>query len=147
MGNRIWTVTLVSCAAFLLIHARVDAASKSGDIKLPEGFDKAVKVELGDTLKAECHFYINDFFGKKVISPQATIKNPSKKTMYFGYYVAFYDKDKNLLACTSFSGDLAKVEPGKETSVGNIVELPVALLGKVASYQVTLLEDEKEFGK
>ena len=67
--------------------------------------------------------------------------------MYYGYYVAFFDKDKKLIACTSFGGgQMAKLESGKETTIGNVIQLPVQQLKKIAFYQVTILEDEKEFG-
>ncbi|HLW65414.1 MAG TPA: hypothetical protein VKS79_08865 [Gemmataceae bacterium] len=127
--------------------------TKSGEAKLQEAASqdiskKAVKVNLGDKVKAECSYYIiPDFFGAKVISVQAHIKNTANKVMYYGYYVAFFDKDKNLVACSSFSGKFAKLDPGKDTNVGNVLEIPVDQQKKIASYQVTLLEDEKEFGK
>ena len=40
-----------------------------------------------------------------------------------------------------------KLDAGKETNIGNVIQLPVAEIAKIAHYQVTLLEDEKEFGK
>ncbi|HEV3203015.1 MAG TPA: hypothetical protein VGY77_01470 [Gemmataceae bacterium] len=128
--------------------------TKSGDAKLQEigkfqdVSKKALKVSLGDKVKANCSYYINpDFFGKKVISVQANIKNTSNKLMYYGYFVAFFDKDKNMIACSSFSGDIAKLDAGKETNIGNVIQLPADQINKIVSYQVTLLEDEKEFGK
>jgi hypothetical protein len=68
--------------------------------------------------------------------------------MYYGYYVAFFDKDKNLVACSSFGGGkFTKLDPRKETTIGNVIELPSDELKRIVSYQVTVLEDEKEFGK
>jgi hypothetical protein len=130
----------------------VSADTKSGEAKLLEltGFDvakKGLKVSLGGMVKAECNYYIiPDFFGRKVISVGARIKNTAKKPMYYGYYVAFFDRDKKLIATSSYEGKFARLEPGKETNIGNVVGVPRAQLGKIAFYQVTLLEDEKEFG-
>ena len=80
-------------------------------------------------------------------SPNTKIRNTADKTMYYGYYVAFFDKDKKLIATSSFDGSIAKLDAGKETNIGNVIQLPVAEIAKIAHYQVTLLEDEKEFGK
>ena len=143
-------------AAILLLSAAPLAWSetKSGEANLQELKDqdvakKAIKVSLGDKVKAECSYYIiPDFLGKKVVSVGARIKNTSGKLMYYGYYVAFFDKDKKLVACSSFGGSqIAKLDPGKETYIGNVLELPPDQIKRIASYQVTLLEGEKEFGK
>lgn len=147
---------VLNVAAALLLLSGAQPAfpdTKSGEAKLRElklqDADKnALKVSLGIKVKADCSYYINpDFFGKKVISVQARVKNTSDKVMYYGYYVAFFDKGKNLVACSSFGGPIAKLAPGKETFIGNVLELPADRLKEVVSYQVTLLEDEKEFGK
>jgi hypothetical protein len=142
--------------AILLLSSAPQAFpdTKSGEAKLQElkfqdVAKNALKVSLGNKLKADCSYYINpDFLGKKVISVQARIKNATDKVMYYGYYVAFFDKDKDLVACSSFGGgQIAKLDPGKDTYIGNVIELPSDQLKKIVSYQVTLLEDEKEFGK
>jgi len=143
-------------AAILLLAAAPQAWSdtKSGDatlqeLKFEDVAKKAINVKLGDKVKAECSYYINpDFLGKKVISVGARVKNTSDKVMYYGYYVAFFDKDRKLVACSSFGGgQIAKLDPGKETYIGNVLELPPDQIKRIASYQVTLLEGEKEFGK
>jgi hypothetical protein len=124
--------------------------TKSGEAKLQElkardVSAKALKVSLGDKVKADCTYYIMpDFLGKRAVSVQARIKNSAGKPMYFGYYVAFFDKDKNLIA-TSFASK--KLDPGEKIIIGNAIPLPSEQLKRIAFYQVTLLEDEKEFGK
>src|SRR5262249_2073707 len=105
-------------------------------------------VSLGKQVKAECAFHITDFFGKKIISPQAKITNSGKKPLFFAYYVSFLDKDKNLIACTSFvSFGKEGLAPGKDTFIGNVIQVPPAELSKVAFYQVTLYESDKEIGQ
>ena len=142
---------IVLGAALQCFAALACADTKSGEAKLQELkgqeiFDKALKVDLGQKLKTECRYYIiPDFFGRKVVSVGASIKNTSPKLLYFGYHVAFFDKNKNLIAASSY--DKGKLEPGKETNIGNVLELPRSQLGKIAFYQVTVLEDETEFGK
>ena len=142
---------MVFGAALQCFAALACADTKSGEAKLQELkgqeiFAKALKVVLGQKIKTECLYYIiPDFMGRKVVSVGAHIKNTSDKLMYFGYHVAFFDKNKNLIAASSFSND--KLEPGKETEIGNVLELPRSELGKIAFYQVTVLEDETEFGR
>src|SRR5262249_25483289 len=155
MTMRIRLVLIVAAALLLLSSAPPTFPdTKSGEAKLQElkfqdVAKKALKVSLGNKVKADWSYYINpDFFGKKVISVQARIKNTSDKVMYYGYYVAFFDKDKNLVACSSFGGgEFALLDPGKETTIGNGIELPSDQLKRIVAYQVTVLEDEKAFGK
>ncbi len=127
--------------------------TKSGKANLQEEKgqgvpEEALKVSLGDKVKANCTYYIiPDFLGKKVVSVQANIKNTSDKQMYYGYYVAFLDKDKNLVGCSSFAGELAQLEPGGVGNIGSVIRLPNEQIKRIAFYQVSLWEDEKEFGK
>jgi hypothetical protein len=152
MANRVpW---IIAAALLVLLAADARPATKSGAVKLQElksqDIDKkAFKVSVGDRVKADCTYHIiPDFFGQKAISVHARIKNTSAKMLYYGYYVAFLDKDKNLITCSAFGGsEFTKLGPGKETNIGNVVVIPVSQLARIAFYQVTVLEDEKEFGK
>ena len=51
------------------------------------------------------------------------------------------------MACTGISGKLSRLDPGKSMGVANAIVIPTDQLKKIVYYQVTLLEDEKEFGK
>lgn len=143
---------LLAAFALATLPASAIADSKSGKAELQElktgETEKALKVSLGDRVKADCKFFvIPDFFEKKVVSVQARIRNTGDKTLYYGYYVAFFDKDKQLIATSSFGGSIAKLDPGKETNIGNVIQLPPDQIKRIAHYQVTVLEDDKEFGK
>jgi len=59
-------------------------------------------------------------------------------------YIAFFDKEKNLVAC---SGQRITVDAGKQTFVGSVLEIPLEQMNKIASYQVRIYEGEKEIGK
>jgi hypothetical protein len=139
MKNRTLGTLVVWAAAHCCLSSAY-ADTKSGEARLQEltGQDvakKALKVSLGAKVKADCTFYIIP-------------ENTSDMRMYYGYYVAFFDKDKNLIATSAFGGGkLAQLEPGKATNIGNLIELPSAQLQRIAFYQVALLEDAKEFGK
>jgi len=145
MKNRM----LGMCFALAMALCYTSAAypdTKSGEANLQE--KQELNVSLGDKVKANCTYYIvPDFFGKKVVAVQANVKNTSQKQMFYGYYVAFLDKDKNLIGCSSFVGDLAKLEAGEEGYIGSVIQLPNDQIERIAFYQVSLWEDEKEFGK
>jgi hypothetical protein len=130
---------MVLGAALQCFAALACADTKSGEAELQELkgqeiFAKALKVVLGQKLKTECRYYIDpDFLGRKVVSVGANIKNTSDRPMYFGYHVAFFDKNKNLIAASSY--DKGKLEPGKDNDIGNVLELesPVLQLRKIVA--------------
>ena len=147
MNSRI----LPSLAAAVLLTFLCTFASaelKSGPARLaeskfgpPEG---GPAVEMGKTIKLTAKFYISDFFGSKVISAGATVKNTGNAPMFYAFHVAFFDKDHHLLGCTSQNsfGDQG-LKPGEQTQLGSlIVTLPAAELTKVASYQAAFYESE-----
>lgn len=144
----------VAVVLLSLLTAVTRAETKTGSIRLQEATlaeagTKVPKIEVGARVKAVCrYFIISDFFGRKVVSVQAQITNTAARELYYGYYVAFFDKDGELVAASSFAGgQICKLGPGKKTTVGNIIELPVDQMGRISSYQVTVLESDKEFGK
>src|SRR5258708_4396164 len=83
-----------------------------GDIKLiySESMfnENAFKKEFGTVVKATTDWYAGDFFGKETVFAGVTVKNTGTKPMFFHYYVAFFDKDKNLVGASgqgSFGDD------------------------------------------
>jgi hypothetical protein len=143
-------------AVFLLLLSSPPsrAETKEGEAKLLEltGLDvekKGLKIELGDTVKATCICSINpDQFKKRVVQVDAIAKNTADKPMYYGLYVAFFDKDKKLIACCVFGGEaiFSKLDAKGFSSTSKSIELPIALIDKIATYQVSLVTDEKIFG-
>jgi hypothetical protein len=69
--------------------------------------------------------------------------------MHFHYYVAFFDKDGQLLGCTSegtFQGEGLK--PGGDMQYRScLILLPHGTIGKVASYKVAFYESKSLIGK
>jgi hypothetical protein len=131
------------------------AETKAGKAELKEltGFEaeqKGLKIEVGDKVKALCRCTINpSLFGKKVVEVYSNVTNTTDKEMHFGLYVAFFDKERKLVGCTSFGGDavFARLRPKGFSTTTKTIELPLALLQRIDSYQVTLVADDKEFGK
>jgi hypothetical protein len=147
-----------AAAALLLVAGLAQPGrgqTKEGEAKLQEakGLDvdkKALKVEVGDTVKAACSCYVNpDLFGKRVVEVYANATKACDRVMYFGLYVAFFDKDKKLVGCCTFGGEpfSEKLEAKGFSATTKQVELPVALIDQIASYQVRLVSDTKELGK
>jgi hypothetical protein len=138
-----------------LLSVPAQAETKEGEAKLQEltGLDvekKGLKIEVGDTVTATCICNINpDQFKKRVVQIYAIAKNTTDKPMYYGLHVAFYDKDKKLIGCCVFGSDaiFAKLEPKGFSSTTKYLELPTSLIDKIAHYQLSLVADDKEFGK
>jgi hypothetical protein len=133
---------LLLCVLLLAIPARLAAETKSGAIDLTDD-KKPVKITVGEKLKFETNFHRFEFGGKASFAANGTLKNTSNKKLYCALYVAFFDKDKNLMGCAARTTIL---DPGKDLVVANVIELPADQIEKITTYQVTLYDSEKEFG-
>jgi hypothetical protein len=134
---------------FLLLAASLHAQSIiQGDIKLNYSesmfADNAFKKEFGNVVKATTDWYAGDFFGEETVFAGVTVKNTGTKPMFFHYYVAFFDKDKNLVGATgqgSFSDQGLK--PGEETQMGScLINLPKDKYKAIVSYQAVIYETD-----
>lgn len=126
---------------------------KSGKIKLKEAksaFDKKAffNVKTGKQIKVEGKFRISDFFGSKVVMATADAENTSKKALYYAFFVAFFDKSKNLIGCASQVASMQPLKAGEKTQFGMcIIHLPEAEIKKIASYQLVFIESDKKIGQ
>ena len=62
--------------------------------------EDAFKKEFGTVVKATTDWHAGDFFGQETIFAGVTVKSTGSKPMFFRYYVAFFDKDNNLIGAT-----------------------------------------------
>jgi hypothetical protein len=139
-----------SALAFLVVSVLpVCAASLEGEITLK--YDEAVfgkhhfEKDFGDTVKATTQWRVGDFFGKETVFAGAKVKNTGTKPMFFEYYVAFFDKDKNLIGAAGQSsfGD-GGLKPGDETQLGScLVHLPKGKYKEIVSFQAVLWESDQ----
>ncbi len=83
----------------------------------------------------------NEFFGRFIIQTTPKISNLSKKPKHVAYNIAFFDKDGQLVACTSSSTDLKPNEKNKFAG-SNMPEIPRQDLKDIASYQVVIYVTE-----
>jgi hypothetical protein len=129
----------VSLRAQSAIHG--DISLKYSDSMFSED---AFKKEFGNMVKATTDWHVGDFFGKETIFAGITVKNTATKPMFFNYYVAFFDKDKNLIGATG-QGSLGKdgLKPGENTQMGScLIHLPKDKFKTVASYQAVIYETD-----
>ena len=154
MVLRISTIVLFVVVSFVGISANADEISrKSGKVKLKiakSSFDKKASfhVKLGKQLKTTCNFRISKFFDSTVVMAGAEMINTSKKDLYYAYYVAFFDKAKNLIGCATQVSSMSQVQPGAKTNLGScIIYLPMSEIKKITSYQVILIESDKKVGQ
>lgn len=125
---------------------------KEGDCRIKEGsfFDKDVfTVQVGDKVKGTCKFYIDEFFGKKIINANIQIVNTADKPMHCRYYVAFFDKEGNLIGCAGQGTfDEEGLAAGETTQLGScLIFLPEGLHEKAVRYKIAFYESDKEIGK
>ena len=127
------------------------AETKQGPCILPNGDTggDGFVVEVGEKIHGTCKFVIEDFFGKKIIRANIEVVNKAEVPMHCHYYVAFFDKDGQLLGCASqgTSGDDG-LKPGRNTQFGScLIPLPPGTHEKVASYKVAFYESKIPIGK
>lgn len=106
--------------------------------------EDAFKKEFGDFVKATCNWYAGDFFGKQTVFAGITVTNTASKTMFFNYYVAFYDNDKRLVGAAG-QGSFGKegLKPGESTQMGScLIHLPKDKYKEIASYQAVIYETD-----
>lgn len=127
---------------------RVDV--KSGSCTLTDGSESEgrYEVRVGTKLKGTCRFSLSDFFGQQIISAPIEVSNQSEKPMHCHYYVAFFDKNGNLLGCTG-QGTMKDggIAPGDNTQFGScLIPLPKTVREKAVSYKITYYESDMPIG-
>ncbi len=145
-------------AAILLVpaldaDAKVLVDRKAGPCKLQQAgaFDesKLFKVSMGKALRLTTRWRLDTFFEKQIINANVTVKNPTKQPLFCQFYVAFFDKQGELIGATgqgSFGDE--GIAPGQEEQFGScLIEIPPDLAGEVASFRAVLYESDKEIGK
>jgi len=142
---------ILFCSLFCLhnVYSEVTKSTASGQIQLKEtgSFDKSnPKGSLGKIIQLDYELYIDDFFGKKCITTNPHISNTTSKAIYIAFHVAFFDDDKNLIACVSQKADVKSNSP--DFGLGSsFVTLPHSEISKVTYYQAVLYESEEKIGK
>ena len=140
-----WSISLF----VILTAASLQAQSViRGDIKLNYSSsmfaEDAFKKEFGTVVKATTDLHVGDFFGEETVFAGVQVKNTGVKPMFFRYYVAFFDKDKNLLGASgqgSFGDEGLK--PGEETQMGScLIGLPKDKYKAITSYQAVIYESD-----
>ena len=106
--------------------------------------EDAFKKDFGTVVKATTDWHVGDFFGEETVFAGIRVKNTGAKPMFFKYYVAFFDKDKNLLGASgqgSFGDEGLK--PGEETQMGScLIGLPKDKYKAITSYQAVFYESD-----
>ena len=136
----------LSALAGLLYPLWAHAASVRGDISLPYSLSKtntiALTEECGEAVKTSWSCRVSEYYGWETIFAQATLKNVGTRPMWVESCVAFYDKDRNLIAATTQSflsrGGL-KRRTTRTLGPSRIV-LPKDRYKEIVSYEVVVNE-------
>ena len=106
--------------------------------------ENGFKKEFGTVVKAATDWHVGDFFGQETVFAGVTVKNSGSKPMFFNYYVAFFDKDKNLVGAAA-QGSFGKdgLKPGEVTQLGScLIHLPKDKFKEITSYQAVIYETD-----
>ncbi len=140
--------TLLPVLWALSAQAADKIASIQGEIKLKytESIfaDETFKKDFGNAVKATCNWYAGEFFGKPTVFAGIAVTNSASKPMFFQYYVAFFDKEKNLVGTASQGsfGDEG-LKPAETTQMGScLIHLPKDKYKEIASYQAVIYETD-----
>jgi hypothetical protein len=140
-----WSILLFLLLAAGSLHAqpviRGDIALKYSTSMFSE---ETFKKEFGTVVKATTDWHAGDFFGEETVFAGVSVKNTGAKPMFFHYYVAFFDKDKNLIGATG-QGSFGKdgLKPGEETQMGScLIQLPKDKYKAITSYQAVIYETD-----
>jgi hypothetical protein len=140
-----WSILSIVLSAAVSLRAQPVIR---GDIKLKYSSsmfsEETFKKEFGTVVKATTDWHAGDFFGQETVFAGVTVKNTGSKPMFFRYYVAFFDKDNNLIGATgqgSFGDEGLKA--GEQTQMGScLIELPKDKYKAIASYQAAIYETD-----
>jgi hypothetical protein len=119
-----------------------------GDIQLAYAgsafADTVFKKDFGQVVKATTEWRVGDFAGEETVFAGVTLLNTSTKPVFFHYYVAFFDKDKNLVGATG-QGSVGNqgLPPGQQTLMGScLIHLPKGKYKDITSYQAVIYETD-----
>ncbi len=145
MGTkRIYLLIGIACLLLAGSAATANAESKSGPIQFTAGGNESVHVAMGAKLKLDATLKLIDVGGAKAISVKGQVKNTAKEKLHYAYFVAFMDKDKNLIGCHHF---VLFVDGGKQGPVGTFIQLPLDEIARIASYSVAFYESARPIGQ
>jgi hypothetical protein len=136
-------VAALGCLIIGVNVAALQAESKSGKAKFTPGGSEAVNVTMGSKMKLDATFKVISIGPSSAVSVKGTVKNTSGGKMYYSYFVAFMDKDKNLIGCQNFS---LFMDGGKDGLAGTFIQLPPEEISRIAYYSVAFYESDKQIG-
>ena len=124
-----WSLTLSVLLLAAVIYMRGQSAIQ-GSITLnyseSDFAENGFKKEFGSVVKSTTDWRAGDFFGKETVFGGVSVRNTGAKPMFFQYYVAFYDRDKNLVGAAG-QGSFGKegLKPGAQTQLAScLIALP-----------------------
>jgi len=133
-------------SAFVFFTSGLFAAeNKRGPAKVDAAGKRHIKVTVGNRMKFEADLYRFEFGGMTSIVANGTMKNTSRTKLHGQLYFAFFDKNKQLVCAGGQT--FYEVAPGAKQLVNYPMKVPAEVADRVASYQVTVYEGEKQVGQ
>jgi hypothetical protein len=132
--------------ALFLLALSGQAASLEGEIlfsprkSMTKG--NAIRKEFGDQVKATTDWWLSTTSGREMLIASLSVTNTGPNPVWCSYYVAFYDKEKNLV-CSGGTQmyDEEGVVPGKPVkTLPCVIFLPKDKYKDIFSFQAVLYE-------
>jgi hypothetical protein len=141
--KRLLLVLGVACLVNITGAGVSYAETKTGAARFTAAGNESIKVALGNKVKFDATFQPITVGTISAISVRGNVNNTTNGKLHYAYFVAFLDKDKNLVGCQH---NILFVEGGKQGTVGTFIQLPPEQIARIAFYSVAFYEGEKAIG-
>ena len=135
--------------AFVIpIQASEETIRKSEKVSFSQQKTFKKEYQFDNNINLSCFYRVKNFFKNKVIYAKATISNNSQKNLFFAYYVAFFDKNNNLVGSTSQYSLNEPIKKGEDFVTNScIIPLPVSEIENITSFKLTFIISDKPIGQ
>ena len=138
-----WTT---SCLNALLLAGAVLAAEQKENQGAPIQFGggirtKPTKLTMGKTIRLDAELKAIDVAKTWAVSVGSKLANRTDQKMFYSYQIAFFDQEKNLIGCQTFTH---WVDPHKTVQAGTFISLSADQIDKIASYLAVFYESETQ---
>ena len=155
--SRVLSSMILGTMSVMLVAPMASAQSqpgqtKAGPIRLQIAGsvdrDKITEIKLGEKIEVVAKLRAGEFLDATAAFGNADVRNTTDQPMHYAYYVAFFDKEGQLVASQAqSSGRKSGLDPGKKTQLAScIMPLPSSDIERIASYQVRFIESAQPVG-
>jgi hypothetical protein len=148
MNLKMYIGVLILIAFAMPTQASEATIRKSEKVSFSQQKSFKKEYQIDNKIKLSCYYRVKNFFKNKVIYAKATISNNSQKSVFFAYYVAFFDKNNNLVGSTGQYSLNDPIKKGEDFVTNTcIIPIPVSEIETITSFKLTLIVSNKAIGQ